>query len=142
MKNLEEQRVCMKLCLKLAKPFTETFQILKQVYGEDCSSHTQCYEWYQHFKSGRMSTEDDPKTGWPSMSTDHYHVEKVRAVIRENRRLTGREVSEEVGITKGSCHTISTEKAEMHCVAAKFMKHLLTDEEKVNRVTVSQSGAV
>jgi hypothetical protein len=66
-----------------AKTSPETVQMLKQSYGEDCLSPTQCYKRY-HFKSGTMSTEDDPKTGSPSTSTDD-HVEKVCVVIRENR---------------------------------------------------------
>jgi hypothetical protein len=61
MKNLEEQRVFVKFCFKLATAFTETFQMLKQANGEDYLSRTQCYEWYQRLKSDRTSTEDDPK---------------------------------------------------------------------------------
>ena len=53
MKDLEEQSVCVIFCLKLGKSFMETFQMLQQAYGEDCLSRTQCYEWYQRFKSGR-----------------------------------------------------------------------------------------
>jgi hypothetical protein len=41
-KDLEEQRVCVKFCLKLAKTFADTFQMLKQADGEDCLSRTQC----------------------------------------------------------------------------------------------------
>jgi len=108
MKDLEEQHVCVKFCFKLGKNFTETFQMLQQAYGEDCLSRTQCYEWYQRFKSGRTSIEEDPKYGRPSSSTGDDHIEKVRSVIRENRRLTIREVSEEVGICKTLCHTILT----------------------------------
>ena len=63
MKDLEEQRVCVKFCFILGKTFTETFQMLQQAYGEDCLSRTQCYEWYQRFKSGRTSIEGDPKSG-------------------------------------------------------------------------------
>jgi len=48
--------------------------MLKQAYGEDCLSRTQCHEWYQHFKLGRKSIEDDPKSGRPSMSMDKDHV--------------------------------------------------------------------
>jgi transposase len=92
--------------------------MLQQAYGEDCLSRTQCYEWYQRFKSGRTSIEDDPKSGRPSSSTGDDHIEKVRSVIREDRRLTVLEVSEEVGICKSSCHTILTEKLKMHRVAA------------------------
>ena len=62
----------------------------------------------------------------------------MRYVIRENRRLTVREVSEEVGICKSSCHTILTEKLKMHRVAANFVPRLLTEEQKQNRVAVSQ----
>ena len=47
-----------------------------------------------------MSIEDDPKCGRPSMSMDDDHVEKVLAVIRQNRRLIVHEVAEEVGICK------------------------------------------
>jgi len=129
MKDLEEQRVCVKFCFKLGKTFTETFQMLQQAYGEDCLSRTQCYEWYQRFKSGRTSIEDDPKSGRPSSSTGDDHIEKVRSVIRENR-LTVREVFEEVVICKSSCHTILTEKLKMHRVAAKFVPRLLTEEQK------------
>ncbi|PNF41695.1 hypothetical protein B7P43_G03436 [Cryptotermes secundus] len=74
--------------------------MLKKAYGEDCLSCTKCYEWYQRFKSGRMSTEDNHKPGQPFTSTDNNHVEEVRPVIRENRRLTVSKVSEEVGISR------------------------------------------
>jgi len=57
---------------------------------------------------------------------DDDHVEKVLAVIRQNRRLTVREVAEEVGICKNSCHLILTEKRKMRRVAAKFVPRLLT----------------
>ena len=112
--------------------------MLQQAYGEDCLSRTQCYEWYQLFKSGRTSIEHDPKSGRPSSSTGDDHIEKVRSVIRENRRLTVREVSEELGICKSSCHTILTEKLKMYRAAAKFVPRLLTEQQKQNRVTVIQ----
>jgi protein-arginine kinase activator protein McsA len=51
---------------------------------------------------------------------DNDHVEKVRVVICESCPLTVREVSEEVGISKSSCHTILTEKLQMHRVAARL----------------------
>jgi len=57
---------------------------------------------------------------------DDDHVEKVLAVIRQNRRLTVREVAEEVGICKSSCHLILIEKRKMCRVAAKFVPRLLT----------------
>jgi len=84
MKDLEEQRVCTKFCFILGKTCTETFQTLQQAYGEDCLSRMQCHEWYLRCKSGRMSIEDDPKSGRPSTSMDGDRVEKVLAVAHQN----------------------------------------------------------
>ena len=100
--------------------------MLQQAYGEDCLSRTQCHEWYQRFKSGRTSIEDDPESGRPSTSMDDDHVENLLAVIRQNRHFTVREVTEEAGICKSSCHLILTEKLKMRRVAAKFVPRLLT----------------
>ncbi|GBL93245.1 hypothetical protein AVEN_42683-1 [Araneus ventricosus] len=43
-------------------------KMLQKEYGEDCFSRSQCYDWYRHFESGRVSTKDDPKTGRSSTS--------------------------------------------------------------------------
>ena len=59
-------------------------------------------------------------------------------MIRGNRRLTVREVADEVGISIGSCHQICTEKLQMCRVRAKFMPCLLTDDQKENHVEISQ----
>jgi len=59
-------------------------------------------------------------------------------VIRENRHLTVQEVADKVGISIGSCHQIFTEKPRMCPVSAKFMPHMLTDDQKENRVEICQ----
>ena len=35
-----EQRANIKFCFKIGKTFTETFQLMKQVYGDDCLSRS------------------------------------------------------------------------------------------------------
>ena len=101
--------------------------MLQQAYGEDCLSCIKCHEWFQRFKSGRTSIEDEPKCERPSTSMDDDHVEKVLAVILQNRRLIVREVPEEVGICKRPCHLILTVKMKMRRVAANFVPRLLRD---------------
>jgi hypothetical protein len=46
--------------------------------------------------------------------------------IGGNRRLAVQEVAEKVGISIGSCHTISVEDLGMHQVSTKFVPRLLT----------------
>jgi len=98
----------------------------------------QCYEWFKHFKEGRMAVSEDPMPGQHSTSTNYDHFKRVCAVIHGNRRLTVREVGDEVGISIGSFHQILTEKHQLHCVSAKFMPLLLTDDQKENHVEISQ----
>ena len=85
-----------------------------------------------------MSAGEDTRPGRLSTSTNDDHVEKVHAVIRGNCRLTVREVADEVGISKGSCHLIFTENFQLCHVSAKFVLRLLTGGQKQNRVEISQ----
>jgi len=60
-------------------------------------SRTQCYEWFKRFKEGRITVGEDPRPGRTSTSSNDDHAERVRVVIRGNRRLTVREGADEVG---------------------------------------------
>ena len=115
----------LQILFQIGKHFYGDFHMLQETYGEDYLSRTQCQEWYQRFKLGTTSIEDDPKSGRPSTSMDDDYVEKVFAVICQHRRLTVREVADEVGICKSSCHLILTDKLKMRRVAAKFVLRLL-----------------
>jgi hypothetical protein len=60
-------------------------------------------------------------------------------LVLQNRPLTIREIAEYVGISFGSCQTILTKKKlNMHRVAAKFVPRVLTEDQKANRVNISQ----
>ena len=67
-----------------------------------------------------MSVGEDPRPGRHSTSTSGDHVDRVGAVICGNRRLTVREVADEVGISVGSCHKIFIEKLQMRSASAKI----------------------
>jgi len=61
-----EQCICIKFCFKIAKPATETYQLLQQAYGEDAMGCTQVFDWFLQFKDGRNSVESDRHSGRPS----------------------------------------------------------------------------
>ena len=101
-------------------------------------SRMQYFEWYSRFKTGRTSIDEDPRSGRPSTSTDDLHIDAVRDLIIQNCRLSIREIAEDVGISFGSFQAILTEKLNMHRVAAKFVPHVLTEDQKATRVNISQ----
>jgi len=101
-------------------------------------SITQWFEWHSRFKTRRTSIDNDFRSGRHSTSTDEVHINAVRHLILQNCPLTLREIAEDVGISFGSCQAILTEKLNMQRVAAKFVSCMLTDDQKANRVNISQ----
>ena len=53
MVKVDEQRVCVKFFVILGTTGSETFEILKQVYGDSCMSRSRTFEWFGRFKNGR-----------------------------------------------------------------------------------------
>ena len=56
-----EQRVNIKFLTKLGKSATETYNLSTEVYGDQCLSRTQVFEWFKKFREGRAYAGDDPK---------------------------------------------------------------------------------
>ena len=75
--------------MKIGKSVTETSEMLKIAFGEEAMCSTQTYEWWKRFKEGRTSIDNDPRSGRPLTSKTDDNVEKVREVIRSNRRSRG-----------------------------------------------------
>lgn len=60
-----EQRVNLKFIMKVGKTATEAHAMLREVYKNQFVSPT--FEWFKRFKQGREATEDDPRSGLPSL---------------------------------------------------------------------------
>jgi len=95
-----EQRVNVIFCVKLGKSATETYDLLKKVYGDECLSCTQVFEWFKRFKEGRKEIGDDQHPGRPSTSKTEANIEKVGEIVRQNRPLSIRGVAEVINTDK------------------------------------------
>ena len=114
--------------------------MLTKAYGESAISKTRVYEWYKRFQNGREGVEDDERPGRPSTSITDENVEKVKEMVINDRRITIREVADDVGISIGSCHEIFSNVLGMKRVAAKFVPKLLNFKQKQRRMEVSQES--
>jgi len=94
-----EQCINVKFCVKLGKPTIETHYLLK-VYGDNCPSRTQVFEWFKGFKEGREEIRDDQHPGRSSTSKTDANIQKVSENVRQNRRLRIRAVAELINIDK------------------------------------------
>jgi hypothetical protein len=72
------ERVYIKFCVKLGKSATEALEMLSEAFGEYSTRRTAVFEWHSRFKAGRVSVEDDERSGRPSTSGTTENVEKIR----------------------------------------------------------------
>jgi hypothetical protein len=49
--------------LQLGKSAAKSHQIIKQAFGDDALDQTQTYDWFNQFKNGRTSVDDDERSG-------------------------------------------------------------------------------
>ena len=73
-----EQRANIKFRFKLGKTFTETHQMMQQVYGSDCLSRETINESFRRFKDGREHLTDGERSGRPREVVNESNIEKVR----------------------------------------------------------------
>ena len=121
-----EQRVNIKFLVKLKKFATEAIQLLTEAYGEDCLSRARVFEWHKRFSEGRESLKYDNRPDRPRTVVTDDNTEKMRDVIRKDRKLGVRAVAEKVNLDRESIRQILRKELNMRMVCAKMVPKLLS----------------
>ena len=116
----------------------DAFKVLTVAYGETTLDKSDVYRWYKMFLEGREDGDDEERAGRPSTSTTDENIDKVKKIVLANRRITVREIAEDLSISIGSCHSIITNDLGMKRVAAKFVPKLLNFDQKDCRMNIAQ----
>ncbi|UYV72971.1 hypothetical protein LAZ67_10001333 [Cordylochernes scorpioides] len=135
---MEDQRICIKFCVKNGFKGAEIFWMLQTGYGDAVMSRKRVFEWYKRFKEGREETADNERSGRSSTSTTPEKVDKVLKLVREDRRITVREVAEEAGISFGSTQSIMKDILGVRRLNAVLVpKDLTFDQKNARKETAS-----
>ena len=102
-----EQRIIIKFLTKEGCKPPEICSRLKRQHDEKTLSNVSVYKWSSAFKKGRKTVENEPHECQPRTSITGENSDHVDALIRENRRITARELSGILNISDGSVTTIS-----------------------------------
>ncbi|XP_049309339.1 protein GVQW3-like [Bactrocera dorsalis] len=89
------------------------------------------------FSEDREDVNDEERAGRPSTSTTDEKINEVEKMVLDNRRITGREVAEDLNISNGSCHSIFINDLGMRRVAEKFVLKLLNCDQKQHRMNIA-----
>jgi len=72
--------------------------------------------------------EDEPRAGRTSTSTTDDNVERVRSLVRPDRRLTLRMISSELNLNRFTVNQILTQDLDMRILCAEMVPKNLTTE--------------
>ncbi|UYV67460.1 hypothetical protein LAZ67_5000695 [Cordylochernes scorpioides] len=130
-------RTCIKFCVENEIKCADAFRMLTVAYGEATLDRSNVYRWYKMFSEGRENVNDEERARRPSTSTTDEKINEVEKMILANRRITVREVAEDLNISIGSCHSIFINDLGMRRVAAKFVPKLLNCDQKQHRMNIA-----
>jgi len=85
-------RFSIHFAFRLKKNAAEATAMICVAYEENAVSHTTCKRWYQIFRQGDFSLEDEPRAGRPQ----NIETDKLQALLDINSAQT----EKELGVTQ------------------------------------------
>ena len=136
-KKISKQRVYLKIRAQLGFPPTEIHADLQKVCGNGALKYATVCKWVRRCNDGRKSIENDPRVGRPVSVLTQKNVATVKTLMEEDVRYTMQEIEELSGIHSSSVLKILRERLRLRKICARWVPHLLTDEQKQSRVRLA-----
>ena len=92
------------------------------------------FRWVKAFKAGKFSVEDDICPGRPKTSVTKANIAAVKIMVEQDARLSVKDIASCTGISEGSVQTILKKRLDLRKVCARWVSHLITDEQKTQRL--------
>ncbi len=93
--------------------------------------------WMQKFRTDPVTISDGARSGRPWVH-NQTNIDKVRAVLQADKRTSVKEVARSTGLSIGTTHWIIRQDLQRKKHPAKWIPHLLTQQQKDNRVRQSR----
>lgn len=107
---------------------------LFRTFEDIAPSRATVFRWFAEFKRGRESLKDETHPGRPPTAVIPETIAMVEKLLREDGRLTYSMLQDSVKIGSAAINTILHEKLQVRKVAARWVPHCLTDQQKDQRV--------
>ena len=92
------------------------------------------FRWIKAFKAGKFSVEDGTRPGRPKTSVTKANIAAVKIVVEQDARLSVKDKASCTGISEGSVQTILKMRLDLRKVCARWVPHLLTEEQTPQRL--------
>ena len=135
--KISEQRVYCKIRAQLGFLPTEIHADLQKVHRNGTLKYATVCKWVRHFNDGQESIENDPWVGRPVSILMEKNISTVKTFIEEDPRYTMQGIEEFSGIHSSSVLKILHERLGLRKICARWVAHLLIDEQKESRVRLA-----
>jgi len=95
------------------------------------------FEWHRRFMEGRENVQDDPRSGQTKTQRTDANVDTVWTLVRSDRRLGVKVITEELKINRETVRQIVKEDLGMRKIYAKMVPRILTHDQKQHRLHIS-----
>ncbi|KAG5320519.1 SETMR methyltransferase, partial [Acromyrmex heyeri] len=101
--------------------------MLTVAYGEATLDRSNVYRWYKMFSEGREDVNDEERAGRPSTSTTDENIDEVKKIVLANRRITVREVAEDLNIGRSlSNEGIKKVECVVQSISSTYVSYVTT----------------
>ena len=94
--------------------------------------------WKNNFESCVESNKNAPKSGRPKFASPKEIVSKIKEIIEGDARFTACVIARKVGISLSTFQLILKKHLKVLKIFARWVPHLLTDEQNRQRVKVAK----
>ena len=130
----DEIRAYIKARSKLGCSLKKLMTAISTAFGPSCVSYDTVRRWKKKFESGVESIKNAPKSGRPKSASRKEIVSKIKEIIEGDARFTVCDIARKVGISLSTVHLILKKHLKVRKISARWVPHLLTDEQKRQRV--------
>ena len=133
-------RVIIAYCLKRKLIAKEAENEIISVLGPNTVSYATVTKWYRNFKFGVKSFDDAERVGAPVTVTTEENVIAIKELLKEDPRITLRQISEILRISTESSRHILRDILKARYVCIQWVPHLLTDSQMMSRLKICKEN--
>lgn len=108
---------------------------LVSAFEDYAPSRATVFRWFAQFKRGIFSLNDDERNGRPATSVTEENVLAVKKIIKEDPKVTYKQIEEVVKISSPAINEILHNRLGVRKLCSRWVPHSLTAEQKEARVT-------
>ena len=126
----QEQRSYVKIAVLRGRNAKECHSELTEALGNLALPYRTVARWVAAFQRGRVASADMRRTGRPkTVRTDVGHA-VIAQCLEADRQWSLQELQVHTGIDQATVHKILREHLHMHKIAAEWVPHALTEQQK------------